>query len=103
MTKATKFHIGYWIAAFIGVLLVQYVYGTTQQITNIPYSQFEQLLHEGKVTDIGVSDRFIQGKLKQPIEGKSEFMTTRVDPEFTAGTAEIQRPLHGRDREHVFP
>ena len=47
MTKATKFHIGYWIAAFIGVLLVQCVYGTTQQVANIPYSQFEQLLHEG--------------------------------------------------------
>jgi cell division protease FtsH len=82
MPKETRFHIGYWIFAFLGLMLVQYVYATTQQVANIPYSQFEQLLREGKVAEIGVSDRFIQGKLKEPLEGKSIFVTTRVDPDF---------------------
>src|SRR5215207_7334739 len=82
MPKETRFHIGYWIIALLGLMLVQYVYTATQQVAPIPYSQFEQLLREGKVAEIGVSDRFIQGKLKEPLDGKSIFVTTRVDPDF---------------------
>ena len=82
MPKDARFHLGYWLVAFLGLLIVQYVYSTTQQIAAIPYSQFEQLLREGKVAEIGISDRFIQGKFKEPLDGKSVFVTTRVDPEF---------------------
>ncbi len=83
MNKRTGFHIGYWVAAFIGLLLLQYFYATTQKVAAIPYSQFQQLLHDGKVAELGVSDRYIQGKLKEPLpNGKTQFVTTRVDPQF---------------------
>jgi cell division protease FtsH len=83
MDKKARFNVAYAIAAFLGILLIQYVITTTQKIAPIPYSQFQQLLREGKVAEIGVSDRFIQGKLKEPLpDGKSQFATTRVDPEF---------------------
>jgi cell division protease FtsH len=81
MTKRTRFHIGYWLIAIIGLLLLQYLYSNMQQVASIPYSQFEQLLHDGKIAQVGVSDRYIQGKLKQPLpDGKTSFVTTRVDP-----------------------
>jgi cell division protease FtsH len=83
MNKQTRFHIGYWIGAALVLLVVQYFYTTMQKVAAIPYSQFEQLLHDGKIAEIGVSDRYIQGKLKEPLpDGKSEFVTTRVDPQF---------------------
>jgi cell division protease FtsH len=83
MNNQTRFHIGYWIAAIFGLMVVQYVYTTVQQVAPIPYSQFEQLLRDGKVAEIGISDRYIQGKLKEPLpNGKSQFVTTRVDPQF---------------------
>src|SRR5215211_6450392 len=83
MDKKARFNVAYAIAAFLGILLIQYVITTTQKIAPVPYSQFQQLLREGKVAEIGVSDRFIQGKLKEPLpDGKSQFVTTRVDPEF---------------------
>src|SRR5256714_2170684 len=83
MNKQTRFHIGYWIAAALLLLVVQYFYTTAQKVAAIPYSQFQQLLHDSKVAEIGVSDRYIQGKLKEPLpDGKSEFVTTRVDPQF---------------------
>jgi cell division protease FtsH len=83
MSRQTRFHIGYWVAAILGILVLQYFYTTAQRIEIIPYSQFQQLLHEGKVAEIGVSDRYIQGKLKTPLpNGKSQFITTRVDPQF---------------------
>ena len=82
MSKQTRFHVGYWLAALLGVLVLQYFYVTAQKVASIPYSQFEQLLHDGKVAEVGVSDRYIQGTLKEPLDGKSEFVTTRVDPQF---------------------
>ena len=82
MPKDARFNLGYFLFAFLGLMLIQYVYTTTQQVATIPYSQFEQLLREGKVAELGISDRFIRGKLKEPLEGKSIFVTTRVDPEF---------------------
>jgi cell division protease FtsH len=82
MPKDARFNLGYLLFAFLGLMLIQYVYTTTQQVATIPYSQFEQLLRDGKVAELGISDRFIRGKLKEPLEGKSIFVTTRVDPEF---------------------
>jgi cell division protease FtsH len=83
MTNRTRFHIGYWLLAVLGLLLLQYFYTNTQQVASIPYSQFEQLLHDHKIAQVGVSDRYIQGKLKEPLpKGKTAFVTTRVDPQF---------------------
>jgi cell division protease FtsH len=82
MTRQTRFHIGYWIAAILGLLVVQYFYVAAQKVASIPYSQFEQLLHEHKIAEVGISDRYIQGKLKEPLNGKTQFVTTRVDPRF---------------------
>src|SRR5258707_3248571 len=85
MNKQTRFHIGYWIGAALILLVVQYFYTTAQKVAAIPYSQFQQLLHDSKVAEIGVSDRYIHGKLKEPLpHGKNQFVTTRVDPQFAA-------------------
>jgi cell division protease FtsH len=90
MSKQTRFHILYWIIAFFGVIALQHYIAAATQVAPIPYSQFEQLLEQGKVAEAGVSDRFIQGRLKTPIDGKSAFVTTRVDP---GVAAELRR--HG--------
>jgi cell division protease FtsH len=84
MSKQTRFHIGYWIAAIIGLLLLQYFYVAAQQVATIPYSEFQQLLQQGKVAKVAVSDRYIQGTLKAPLNGKTKFETTRVDPQIAA-------------------
>jgi cell division protease FtsH len=91
MNKQTQFHIGYWLAALLGVLLLQYFYTVNQRIEAVPYSQFQQLLRDGKVEKVAVSNRFLQGTLKEPLpNGKKQFVTTRVDPDFAA---ELQK--HG--------
>jgi cell division protease FtsH len=80
MNKQTQFHVGYWLAAIIGILLLQHFYSVSQRIEALPYSQFQQLLQEGKVDRVAVSDRYIQGTLKEPLpNGKKQFVTTRVD------------------------
>src|SRR5579883_3332752 len=84
MSKQTRFHIGYWLAAILGLLVLQCFYVRSEKVASIPYSQFEQLLHDGKVDKVAVSDRYIEGTLKQPLNGKSQFVTTRVRPELAS-------------------
>ena len=49
----------------------------------MPYSEFRSLLHQGKIDTLAVSDRFIQGTLKEPLPGgQRRFFTTRLDQDF---------------------
>jgi cell division protease FtsH len=81
MKKTTQFNIWYWIAAFVGLMIFQYLFTSTTQVAHIPYSQFETYLTEGKIAEVAVSDKFIQGRFKQPIDGRPMFVTTRVEPD----------------------
>ena len=49
MDKKARFNIWYAIAVLVGMVLVEYVIATARKIPPIPYSEFEQLLREGKV------------------------------------------------------
>ncbi|MDO9297008.1 ATP-dependent zinc metalloprotease FtsH [Bradyrhizobium sp.] len=72
--------IGYIFAASIGMLLLQWVLATYNTVDTIPYSEFEQLVSEGHVTEVAVGQDTIQGKLKDKLpSGKSAFITARVD------------------------
>ena len=79
MNKKTRFNIWYWIAAFFILLAFQYLFATATQVAQIPYSQFETYLDQGKIAEVAVSDRFIQGRFKEPINGRAMFITTRVE------------------------
>ncbi|MBB4039906.1 cell division protease FtsH [Microvirga flocculans] len=103
MTKQTRFNIGYAIAAFLGVLVIQYFLASAQQIASIPYSQFQELLRSGKVAEIGVSDRFIQGRLKEPLpSGQTWFATTRVDPVFARELEQYGATYTGQIESTLF-
>jgi cell division protease FtsH len=82
MNDKRKFHIWYWVAAFAIIMIFQYLLTMTQQVAQIPYSAFETYLNAGRIAEVQVSDRFIQGTLKDPLEGgQTRFITTRVEPE----------------------
>ena len=73
--------IGYFVAAGIGMLALQWVLATYNTIETIPYSEFERLVAQGSVTEVSVAQDTIQGKLKDKLpSGKSAFITARVDP-----------------------
>ncbi len=67
-------------AAALGSLVLQWVWVSANQFDTIPYSQFEQLVAEGGVTEVTVGPDAIQGKVKDKLPtGKSAFVTARVD------------------------
>jgi cell division protease FtsH len=77
-----KFNVWYFIAAMLGLLVAQFVVAeVAKPVATIPYSQLQQLLSEDKVAEVRVSDRFLQGTLKEPLPGgQTRFSTTRVEP-----------------------
>ena len=83
--RKQQFAIWYIFAAFLGLMLVQYLWLQYTQVETIPYSQFEQLLDQNKIAEVLVGSETIQGTLKEPFpDGRKLFSTTRVDPELAS-------------------
>jgi cell division protease FtsH len=77
-----QFATWYIFAAFLGVMLIQFLWLRFTQVETIPYSQFEQLLAANKISEVLVGTEAIQGTLKEPFpDGRKLFYTVRVDPE----------------------
>jgi ATP-dependent metalloprotease FtsH len=97
MNNKMTFNVWYWIAAIFGVLLIQYIFAYSQQVTEISYSQFETYLTEGKVAEVAISDNYVQGTFKQALPtGETMFVTTRVDPELATRLQESGVVYTGR-------
>jgi cell division protease FtsH len=71
----------YLLAAVVGASLLLQMWQTYQTVAPIPYSEFEKLLENGKVKEVVVTDDALRGELTEPIDGKTAFVTNRVDPE----------------------
>src|SRR6266404_5040274 len=77
-----QFATWYIFAAFLGVMLIQFLWLRSTQIDTIPYSQFDQLLAENKISEVLVGTETIQGTLKEPFpDGRKLFYTVRVGPD----------------------
>jgi len=75
-----QFAIWYMFAAFLGVMLVQFLWLRVTQVDTIPHSQFEQPREQ----DCGIASRTGDppGILKQRFpDGRKMFYTVRVEPE----------------------
>ncbi|MEQ8652074.1 MAG: ATP-dependent zinc metalloprotease FtsH [Kiloniellales bacterium] len=79
MEKRTQITLWYVVLAVIGVLLLNNLWVREQRVQTIPYSQFEDYLEKGKVTDLVVGTNDIRGSFTEPQDGASRFVTTRVD------------------------
>src|SRR6266481_1688412 len=80
--RKRQFATWYFFAAFLGVMLIQFLWLHFTQIETIPYSQFEQLLADNKISEVLIGNETIQGTLKEPFpDGRKLFYTVRVDPE----------------------
>ena len=80
MDKRTRLHLGYAFVAVWLVILIQGWWQTARETELIPYSQFLGYVRDGKIDDVAISDQAVRGSFKDPIDGKSRFVSARVDP-----------------------
>jgi cell division protease FtsH len=78
----TQLNIGYFLAALLAILVFQ-AWWSYREIEQIPYSVFQELLDEGRIAEVEVSDNTINGRYVEPRNGRSYFVTNRVDPELS--------------------
>ncbi len=86
MKKQHKFSIWYVILGIWGVLILHNMIASALVVKTIPYSEFNKLVNEGRVSDISISADQIQGRMYTS-DGDSEkgelFRTVRVDPDIS--------------------
>ncbi len=71
----------YVVAAVMGALLLNQYWNVSRQTDAISYSQFEQLVADQKIAAVVIDSDLIEGTLKEPgPDGKTKFVTVRVDP-----------------------
>jgi cell division protease FtsH len=84
MEKKTRLDIAYLIFAIVAVILLQQWWTQAQQTEVVPYSQFEQLLADGRIDEVYISDQRVIGKLKSPQGAKTAVVANLVEPELAA-------------------
>lgn len=81
MDKKVQINLWYVFAALLLWLTFQSWYDVWRRVEPITYSEFVQLLEEGKVSNVVVGRERIAGEYTQPQpDGRDSFITYRVDP-----------------------
>ena len=99
----TRFTFVYVFLAMLGVLLLQDAIGKFQDVAPLPYSEFQRLLKEGKVKEVVVAANQIRGEFKEPVQGKTRFMTTRVEPDIVTELSKYDVKFAGQVESTWLP
>ncbi|TXL61780.1 ATP-dependent zinc metalloprotease FtsH [Zeimonas arvi] len=85
------------IAAVLLLTMVAHdIWQSFRAVEPMPYSEFMQQLEAGNVADMQVSADRIQGSLKRPLQdGRTRFVTVRVDPQLAGALAEHGASFRG--------
>ena len=92
-----KINIVYVVAAFLALMLIQDYLHSPAHLKTIPYSEFQTLVQQGKVTDVVVGTSQITGTYKQPADGSEHFSTNRVDPALAQELAKTKVQFSGEE------
>ena len=84
MEKHQKFNFIYVIAAVFALFLIQDLLNQASTVEEIPYSRFVELAETGKITELVVGSEQIKGTYVSPQDGKTSFVTQRVEPDLAA-------------------
>jgi cell division protease FtsH len=82
MERQTHFNFWYFVIAMVVIMLLQQWLFGSGQVQTVPYSEFQSMVRDGKVSEVSVADEYIRGTLRQPLpDGRTQVFTLRVDPE----------------------
>ena len=80
--QKTQWHVGYWILALLAILTIQDLWRAERTIEPVSYSEFEQALADGRLTEVVVGDTTVTGTLKSPRpDGRTVIVANRVEPD----------------------
>lgn len=95
MDNRQQIHLWYFVAAFLGLVLVQSWLSQASVTERIPYSTFLEHLEAGHIASVRVRAEYIEGSYRDPIDGPSFFITNIVPPDLTARLEKSQVEFDG--------
>jgi cell division protease FtsH len=85
MERQTHFNFWYFVIAMMVIILLQQWLFGSGQVQTVPYSEFQSMVRDNKVSEVSVADEYIRGTLRQPLpDGRTQIFTLRVDPDLAA-------------------
>jgi cell division protease FtsH len=82
MQKQTQFNLWYALAAILGILWLQGLWVQYRTVEPISYSEFQDLLKEGKIAEVNILPDYVEGTFKEPqAKGRTKFVAVRVEPD----------------------
>jgi len=82
MQRETHFSIWYFVAALLAVVWLHGLWTEYRTVEPISYSEFQQYLKEGRISEIAVRENTVEGKFKSPLpDGRTRFVAIRVEPD----------------------
>jgi cell division protease FtsH len=83
MDRKHTFSIGYFLVAFLLLSLFQ-IWFAYRDTAEISYSDLMRMVADGKVQSVTLTETMVQGVFKVPQDGKTLFISNRVDPAVAA-------------------
>jgi cell division protease FtsH len=95
MEKQQQWNLWFFLVAFSLLLVFQNWWGTHSAVEPLPYSEFMRLLKDEKLSDLRIEQQQISGKLKEPINNRSQFVTIRVEADLAEALGQSQVTFSG--------
>jgi len=102
MKREHKIDLGYAVIAVVLMILIQELLQPASHTKTIPYSEFQQLVDQGKVSDLTVGATEITGSYKQLENGVERFSTIRVEPSLAQALASKDLAFSGEPPPGLF-
>lgn len=83
MDRKHTFNIGYFAIALFLLGLFQ-MWLAWRDVAQLSHTELTQLVGQGKVASVTITETTLQGRFKEPQGGKALFISARVDPEAAA-------------------
>ncbi len=101
MDTKHRWNFAYWALALLALMWAQELWHSMTQVQPVPYSEFEQALAEGRISEVTLTDQLITGKLKTPQNGKTTLVATRVEPDL-AERLDKYHVTYSREQDNTF-
>jgi len=88
MERKHQFNLWYLVFAMFAVMMLQSLWQASGTVERISYSEFERRLVGGEIASVMVGSEELRGDYIAPLDGKTSFVTTRVDEDIAAILAE---------------
>lgn len=83
MDRKRTFNISYFILALVLLGLFQ-MWLAWRDVAQLSYTDLMRAVDQGKVASVTITETTIQGQFKEPQDGKTLFISARVDPDAAA-------------------